>query len=106
MTTFYRVGDTSMPYRKTADDVINFEVEELGNGEMDRSTNHEILALIPAHKCKWVFAEKQAARRWQAEYPDDELETCYYDLPVILAMDDDGGFLVCEMATIIEAKGL
>lgn len=85
---YYRGGGTgSMPRGKTAQDVVDYERNELGN---KINTYTDDLSMFPASRCIWVTLYAD-----DAEYYG-EVEAIDFDNPLELAYDSDGGILVTE----------
>jgi hypothetical protein len=85
--TFYRGGGIgSMPKGKTADDVINYEANELGN-EISIETDIDLKS-IPSEKLQWLTETEESAR----EYGESEkvIPKNYR----VIARDMQGGVLI------------
>jgi len=86
-------ADTGFKPSGTAEDVVRYEVEELGNediGEQARRTGID-LSRFPASQIVWVTKNKSVARHY------GEVEE--YHIPQnskIIATDGDGGYLVLK----------
>lgn len=90
--TYYRGGGKGMINRgMTAQDVINYEQNELGNLDVLPEKGID-LTKIPSERVKWVTETKSAAKR----YGEVTSEKGNYK---ILARDSEGGILVDTQAT-------
>ncbi len=86
--TFYRGGgEGAVPEAKTAQDILNYEIKELGNADVVAEPGID-LKKIPAKNVQWLTETRKAA----AEYGKvQEVKIANYR---IVARDDEGGVLV------------
>ena len=87
---YFRGGsESSMPKNRTAKDVIDYEVKELGNA-LEVSLYID-LAIIPAQNLSWVTKSESTARRYGT------VSKFQIGNHRIIAKDGMGGFLIEKM---------
>lgn len=101
---FYRVGNSTMPRNLTAADIVQYEIEELGNVESTFPEQGVDLASVPSRSLVWVCATKEDAAyyadtsEWSqedyAEFGEPEIEIVFLERYRVVATDDQGGYLM------------
>ena len=95
--TVYRGGSQStfglFPKDMTADDVIRYEIEELGNEDSTQVMPGIDLKSIPARNLDWVTFDEASAQRYADPDLGETVESREETFRVI-AKDDEGGYLI------------
>lgn len=107
--TVYRGGPrstlASFPANVTAEDVVRYEVEELGNAETIKAAPNIDLKTIPANQLEWVTFDKKFAERY-ADVDAGETVEGREETFRVIATDADGGYLIQRLPSTSEQRFL
>jgi hypothetical protein len=96
--TVYRGGSQStfglFPKDMTADDVIRYEVEELGNEDSIQVMPGVDLKSIPIRSLDWVTFDEASAERYADSSLGETVESREDETFRVIAKDDEGGYLI------------
>lgn len=95
----YRVNDPAL-YTGTVADIIRYEQDVLGNQLGVDNKKLRWLSRLSYKSAVWVCKSKEDAQRYLAEDQNDD-EIILWDVgenPLIVCQDQEGGFLVVDIA--------